>query len=182
MPSILKFDEWQNTAGVKRGTVLQTVSVFDNTHYTFNAGSANQVTFYNITGLSLNITPSSSTSRIMLIAHVTVGQAADSYNIYLRFARNGTGIASSDPRGVYTAGSTATTGFRTFGGSGSYQPTSLAMCFVDNPGTTSQVTYNIQACNSGGSGSPSYVNRTAALDTGWPQPGTSNLIAMEIQG
>lgn len=183
MPSILKFDEWQNTAGVKRGTVLQTVSVFDNTHYTFNAGSANQVTFYNITGLSLNITPTSSTSRILLMAHVSVGQVVDSYNIYLRFARNGTGIASSDSRGIYVAGGTATVGFRTFAaGSGAYQPTSLAMCFVDNPGTTSATTYNIQCCNSGGSGSPSYVNRTAAQDTAWPQAGTSNLIAMEIQG
>lgn len=179
MASILKFDEWQSTAGVKYGTVLQVVSAFDNTHYVFNAGSANQVTFYNITGLSLNITPRSTTSRILLLAHVSVAQANNGYNNYLRFARNGNGIASSEPRGLFTNGSTATVGWR---GNMDQQLVGMAMTYVDSPATTSQVTYNIQCCNSGGSSYPSYINRVISPDTTWQQPGTSNLIAMEIQG
>jgi hypothetical protein len=183
MASILKFDEWQNTAGVKYGTVLQVVSAFDNTHYVFNAGSSNQVTFYNVTGLSVNITPRSTTSRILLMASVGVGQTQDSYNIYLRFARNGTGIGTSDSRGIYVAGGSAMVGYRTFaGGSGNYSITALPMCFVDSPASTSQLTYNVQVCNSGGGTSPSYINRQQATDTTWAQAMASNIIAMEIQG
>lgn len=178
MASILKFDEWQSTAGIKRGTILQVVSAFDNTHYTFNAGAANQVTFYNITGLSLSITPTSSTSKILLISSVHVGQYADGYNIYLRLARNGNGIGTSESRGVYITGGTAMAGFRAFN---AYACTNLALSYVDSPATTSAVTYNVQCCNSGGSGYPSTVNRQYAQDTGWPQAGSSNLIAMEVQ-
>lgn len=178
MASILKFDEWQNTAGVKRGTVLQTVSVFDNTHYTFNAGSSSQVTFYNVTGLSVSITPSSATSKILLLASVMVGQYTDGFNIYLRLARNGTGIGLSDSRGIFVAGGTAMTGFRSFNG---YSITGLPLNFMDSPATTSAVTYTVQVCNSGGSSYPSYVNRQYTADTSWAQAGSSSLIAMEIQ-
>ncbi len=183
MASVLKFDEWQSTAGVKYGTVLQVVSAFDNTHYVFNAGSASQVTFYNITGLSVNITPRSTTSRILLMASVSVGQTQDAYNVYLRFARNGNGIGTSDSRGIYVAGGSAMVGYRSFaGGSGTYAPGALPMCFVDSPASTSQLTYNVQVCNSGGGSYPSYVNRQQATDTSWAQALASNLIAMEIQG
>jgi hypothetical protein len=178
MASILKFDEWQNTAGVKRGTVLQTLSVFDNTHYTFNAGSANQNTFYNVTGLSISITPSSATSKILLMASVCIGQYTDGYNIYLRLARNGTGIGTSDSRGIFLSGGTAMVGWRAFNG---YAMNGVPMNFMDSPATTSAVTYTVQVCNSGGSSYPSYVNRQHTADTNWPQAGSSNLIAMEIQ-
>lgn len=178
MASILKFDEWQNTAGVKRGTVLQVVSVFDNTHYVFNAGSSNQNTFYNVTGLSLSITPSSASNKILLLAAVTGGQYGNGYNGFARLARNGSGIALSDSRGIFISGGTATTGWRTVDGS---EICSNSMMFVDSPASTSAITYNVQVCNSGGSGYPSYVNRSHAPDTSWQQAGTSSLIAMEIQ-
>lgn len=183
MASVLKFDEWQSTAGVKYGTVLQVVSAFDNTHYVFNAGSTNQVTFYNITGLSVNITPRSTTSRILLLASVSVGQTQDAYNVYLRLARNGNGIGTSESRGLYVAGGSAMAGFRAFaGGSGTYSSATLPLTFVDSPASTSQLTYNVQLCNPGASTYPSYVNRHQGADTSWAQALSSNLIAMEIQG
>lgn len=178
MASILKFDEWQNTAGVKRGTVLQTVSVFDNTHYLFNAGSSNQVTFYNVTGLSLSITPSSATSKILLIAAVSGGQSGNAYNGFLRLARNGSGLGSSDSRGIYVSGGTAITGWRTVDSS---ELASSCMVFMDSPASTSAITYNVQACNSGGGSYPMSINRPVSTDTSWQQSGSSSLIAMEIQ-
>ncbi len=183
MASVLKFDEWQSTAGVKYGTILQVVSAFDNTHYVFNAGSANQVTFYNITGLSVNITPRSTTSKILLLASVSVGQHQDAYNVYLRLARNGTGIGTSESRGIYVNGGSAMAGFRSFaGGSGTFSTATLPLTFVDSPNSTSTQTYNVQLCNAGGGSYASYVNRQQATDTSWAQALSSNLIAMEIQG
>ena len=179
MASILKFDEWQSTAGVKRQTVLQVVSAFDNAHYVFNGGSANQTTFFNISGLSVSITPSSTSSRIVLIASVGVSQYGDGYNVFLRFARGSTGIGTSQSNGIYANGGSAMAGLRTFN---NYDQSNLAMCYVDSPATTSATTYNVQCCNSGGSGYPSYVNRLSATDTGWVQAMSSNLIAMEIAG
>jgi len=179
MASVLKFDEWQNTAGVKFGTVLQVVSAFDNTHYVFNAGSANQATFYNITGLSVNITPKSTTSRILIMASVSGGQASNAYNCFLRLARDGNGIGTSDPRGIYRAGGTAMAGWRTVDNT---ELSSASLLFVDSPASTSQVTYNVQVCNSGGGSYNTTINRPASTDTTWVQAGSSSIIAMEIQG
>lgn len=179
MASVLKFDEWQSTAGVKYGTILQVVSAFDNTHYVFNAGSANQVTFYNITGLSLNITPRSTSSRILIMASVSGGQTSNAYNGYIRLARNGTGIGTSESRGIYINGGSAMAGWRTVDNS---ELAHASLLFVDSPNTTSATTYNVQVCNSGGGSYATTINRGNATDTSWQQAGSSSIVAMEIQG
>jgi hypothetical protein len=50
------------------GGVLQVLSVFDNAQYTFVSGPSNQDTYFDIAGLTLTITPSSSSNRIMIIS------------------------------------------------------------------------------------------------------------------
>lgn len=179
--SILKTNEIQTTSGKKilgsTGSIIQTVSVFDNTQYTFSAGSANQDTYYDVSGLTVNITPSSSTSKIYVVASVTVGQANNAYNVYIRLYRGSTAIALGNSSGYKNAASAA---FRT-GGSGDYMPVTLPITYLDSPATTSSVNYNIKCCNSGGSSYYSYVNRMPALGTDWPQgPGGSSLTVMEI--
>lgn len=179
--SILKTNEIQTTAGKKilgsTGSILQVVTVFDNTQYVFSAGSANQDTYYDVAGLTVNITPSSSTSKIYAIASVTVGQSSDAYNVYIRLYRGSTAIALGNPSGFKNA---ASAGFRT-AGSGNYMPVTLPITYIDSPGTTSSVNYNIKCCNSGGSSYYSYVNRQPAFDTTWVQcPGGSSLTVMEI--
>jgi hypothetical protein len=179
MASILKCSEFQDLAGVKYGTILQVVSAFDNTHYVFNAGSANQVTYYNITGLSVNITPKSTSSRILLLASVSGGQSSNAYNGYIRLARNGNGIGTSDSRGIYVAGGSAMAGWRTVDNS---ELAHASLLFVDSPNTTSATTYNVQVCNSGGGSYTTTINRGNATDTSWQQAGSSSIVAMEIQG
>jgi len=179
--STLRTNAIQTTAGKpilnSTGSILQVVSTFDNTQYTFSAGSPNQDIYYDIGGLTLNITPSSANSKILVMAAVTVNQTSDAYNIYLRLYRGATALALGNSSGFKNA---ATAGFRT-AGSGNYMPTTLPITFLDSPATTSSVNYNIKCCNSGGGTYPSYINRQSAFDTSWVQcPGGSTLTLMEI--
>lgn len=163
-------------ARLPTGSVLQVVSVNDTTQYVFNSGSSSQTTYYNISGMVASITPSSSSSKILLMANITAGQASNTYNAFFRAQRNGTTI------GVGVAGAypgTSTTAMRT--SDGGEIGTSLIL-YLDSPGTTSAVSYQIQICNSGGSASPSYVNRPQNASTGWEQTGASSIILMEIAG
>ena len=158
------------------GSVLQVVSVNDTTQYVFNSGSSNQTTYYNISGMVASITPISSSSKILLIANITAGQANNTYNAFFRAQRNGTTI------GVGVAGSypgTATTAMRTSDGG---EIGTNMITYLDSPSSTSAVSYQIQICNAGGSGSPSYVNRPQNSSTGWEQSGASSIILMEIAG
>lgn len=166
------------TQGIPRvalpvGSILQVVSTFDNTQYTFNSGSTSQTTYYDIAGLTATITPTSSTSKFLLIANITTGQTSGSYNNFLRFYRNSTAIALGNPSGFLAA---STGGFRAFDGS---QIGNISMSFLDSPATSSSITYNIKICNSGGSVSPSYINRPVSY-TGWEQTGSSSFTVLEV--
>ena len=164
------------TTSLAAGTILQVVSTFDNTQYVFNSGSTNQTTYYSISGLTATITPSSTSSKILLIGSVSAGQQSNSYNNYLRFYRNSTAVGIGNPTN-YNAGATGS--YRSNDGSAMG---TIAMSFLDSPATTSAITYSIQICNSGGGSYPSYINRCANNNTGWEQSGASNFIVMEIAG
>jgi hypothetical protein len=181
--STLKTNAIQTVAGKpilnSTGSILQVVSVFDNTQYVFSTGSANQSTYYDVTGLTVNITPSSVSSKILILSATTVNQTSDAYNIYIRLYRGSTAIALANSTGYLAA---ASAGFRT-AGSGNYMPTTLPINFLDSPATTSTVNYNIKCCPSGGSSYPSYINRMSAVASDWPQgPGGSTITLMEISG
>jgi hypothetical protein len=162
------------TARLPSGTVLQVLSVTDTTQTVFNSGSGGQTIFYDISGLSLTITPRSSTSKILIMADIAVGQASNSYNAHFRMSR---GIT---PIGVGANGSyigSSTTGFRSSDGS---ELGSASINYLDSPETTSATIYKVQICNTGGSGYPSYYNRPANASTGWELTGSSTLTIMEI--
>ena len=164
------------SSALPAGTVLQVVSVNDTTQYVFNSGSSGQTTYYNISGMVASITPRSTSNKILLIVNITAGQANNTYNAFFRAQRNGTTI------GVGVAGGyigTATTAMRTSDGG---EIGTNMITYLDSPASTSAVSYQIQVCNAGGSGSPSYVNRPQNGSTGWEQSGASSITLMEIAG
>jgi hypothetical protein len=156
------------------GSILQVVSVNDSTQYTFNSGSSNQNTYYNISGLVASITPKFSTSKILILADITAGQANNSYNAFFRTTRNGSVIGVGS-YGSYSG--TSTTAFRSSDGG---EIGTASINYLDSPATTSSVTYQIQICNAGGSSYPSYVNRPANGNTGWEQSGASTITLLEV--
>ena len=167
------------SAAIGTGAVLQSVTVFDNTRYVFNSGSSNQITFYDISGLQVSITPKSSTSKFLLLGMVSGGQATNAYNAFFRFNRNGTPIGSGGDTSV-KSGSTAMVAFRA-ADDGAWQGT-VPMIFLDSPETSSAIIYKIQICNAGGSSFSSFVNRAATIDTSWQQGSASSLTVLEIAG
>ena len=119
------------------GSVLQVVSV--NKVNAFTTTSSSPV---DVTGLSVNITPSSATSKILVLAQI-YGSSETATGFYVNLVRNSTnlniGTAGSGP-GNSTVGS--------YFASGSLWSTSPIM-FLDSPATTSATTYKIQLFNSG---------------------------------
>jgi len=113
----------------------------------------NQMTMTNITGLTVNITPSSTNSKILLIAYVNL--AADTAVPFWQFARNGTGIALGTSSGYQHN----TTGFlynaTTTSG---YALTAIGANHLDSPSTTSQITYSCQ-WKSSSANTTVYINR-----------------------
>jgi hypothetical protein len=131
-----------------------------------NVFSTTSATFVDITDLSVSITPSATTSKILVFSTVALGQ--NTGDGLLRLMRDSTAIA---------AGTSGTGIFNGFGmSSASYQNQffSSTVTFLDSPATTSATTYKIQGvCNTG----TLYVNRRG-VDTTYG--GFSTITVMEI--
>jgi len=122
------------------GAVLQVVSTTKTD--SFSSASASYV---DITGLSVSITPTSSTSKILVLATVMVGNAGG--NAALNLVRNSTNIAQSTSG---TANETAAVDYQA-----SYKAITYPILYLDSPATTSATTYKIQL---GGESPTRYIN------------------------
>jgi hypothetical protein len=119
------------TAKMPTGSVLQVVSATKTD--TFTTSSATAV---DVTGLSVNITPTSATSKILVLAHIDGGGTLDTA-IYINLVRNSTAIS------VGTGGSSFNSTVGSFNGASNLY-TTHPIVFLDSPSTTSSTTYKIQ--------------------------------------
>jgi hypothetical protein len=158
-----------SNTGFPAGSVLQVVSTTKID--TFSSATVNAWT--DITGLSVSITPTSASNKILVMASVQGINTAS--NAYLRLVRGSTGIGvgtTSGSRSAVSSSNIIGSGTNSLGGS-SFQ-------FLDSPATTSSTTYKIQFITDVAT---TYVNRTSsdvdALYTGRSQ---STITVMEIKG
>ncbi len=150
-------------AVVGTGKILQVMQATKN-----NAFSTTSATFVDVTDLSVSITPSATTSKILVFSSVTIGQVTG--DGLVRLMRDSTAIAAGTTgTGIYNGfGMTATTY--------NNQYFTSSVTFLDSPTTTSATTYKIQGvCNTG----TLYVNRRGADTT---YGGFSSITVMEISG
>jgi len=135
------------------GTVLTTAtpgSVLQILNTTFNTGVTTDSSSYTDTGLSLSITPSKSTSKILVIATGFFVGGTSSTWCFGQLVRNSTAICLG----------TGATHNCTWGVAGSQAINSGAtISYLDSPATTSAVTYKIQFKSGDGSGYPVGFNR-----------------------
>jgi hypothetical protein len=158
-------------ARLPAGSVLQVVSTTKSDTFSSSAAS-----FTDITGLSVSITPTSATSKVLVTAQVTTSNdsGAGSTYVSLRFVRDATAVGVGD-----TAGSRirATSQIQTVA-TGTAQ--SGMLHFYDSPATTSATTYKIQLYNQN-TGVPSYINRSSTdSDSAVYARTTSTITVMEI--
>lgn len=161
-------------SGVSLGKVLQVVSATKSDTYAANGGLR---TFYDITGLSLSITPASTSNKILVLATIHGQGTPDVSRFAFRLVRGSTAIGIGD-----AAGSRARVSTRAlYDGSGrSIEATSIN--FLDSPSTTSATTYKIQGYQTEGTGTH-YINRSSADSDSADYPRTiSTITAMEIAG
>jgi hypothetical protein len=125
-------------AALPTGSVLQVVQTYFTTSF-----STTSTSYVDVTGLSSSITPTSSSSKILVM--LTAG--VDSYNTQLMMAmtRNGSLIGQS------TAGSTFNGIGSWWGNNSGSQNSTVATNYLDSPATTSSTTYQVQVCRNGGS-------------------------------
>jgi hypothetical protein len=156
------------------GGILQVVSTAKTDIF-----STTSATFVEVTGLSATITPKSTSSKILVLAQVSMGGADGAGAGAFKITKGGTDIYLGDESSSRT---------RAVGGSYSYSNTSLSIVsnsanFLDSPSTTSAVTYRVEVAIT--ADSTVRVNFGSA-DSGVNSPaatrGASSITLLEVAG
>lgn len=154
------------------GHIIQVVSTFKNDVFTTTSNS-----YVDITGLSVAITPSSTSSKILILSSIGWGNSVSSeafapFQLVKVVGGTASNIAEpSDTSQTYPA----TVGECNPNGNAQWSLQRVAFQFLDSPATTSAVTYKWQIFASGSS--TTHINRRAQ-DTSMPT--TSSITAMEV--
>ena len=125
--------KWAAPAG-GGGKVLQVVQATTNTSTTINS------TTYSDTTISASITPTASTSKILVMANCLMSlDSSNQGNVYgaLQIVRGSTAVFTQS-----TSGGAQSFAFSGFNG---FIATTLPITYLDSPATTSSTTYKIQA-------------------------------------
>jgi hypothetical protein len=133
-------------ARLPTGSVLQVLSTPKTD--TFSTAS---LSFVDITGLSVAITPSAASSKILIIVGLSLGATAGSFSAQPRLMRDSTAIFVGD-----AAGSRTQAAMMYEAAAAASIPGSIV--FLDSPATTSATTYKMQLRSNNGSFNV-YVNR-----------------------
>lgn len=146
------------------GKILQVKQTFKNDTASTSSGS-----FSDISGLTVSITPSATSSKILYSGHLYLGFSGAEGNFRLTRTVGGTAteignssVVDDDADGAFA-----------IGGGSQYTPATFS--FLDSPNTTSAITYGLKWHMHSGT---MYLNRT--WDNGWFH-GASSITAMEIK-
>jgi hypothetical protein len=135
------------------GKVLQVVTAFKSDTF-----AASDSAYQDITGLSVSITPSSATSKVLVMMTVTGSHQPSIADAVLRLVRDSTAIAVANTAGDRTLATVSLMG------PSSTSTDSTAFTFLDSPATTSATTYKVQGTGNGATPKGFYINR-GSLDT-----------------
>jgi len=160
-------------ARLPAGSVLQVVSTTKT-----NTASTTSTSFTDVTGLTATITPSSATSKILVMASVMASKGAtDASTIFLAFAGGGTSayVGDSSSSRIRTVSASRYTDANS---NIANLMVPVSMLYLDAPNTTSATTYSVQFRVSSGTG---YVNQSAEDgDSSAFGRGASTITVMEI--
>ena len=153
------------------GSVLQVVQTVKTD--TFSSSTTNS--WVDITGLSVSITPSSSSNKILVMAQVMAAGAVTTNNVLLRLVRDSTAI---------DVGATASNRVPSFActqaSNDNNNANNVNASYLDSPATTSSTTYKIQAWSNSAT---MYINRSPNdTDASYAPRGASTITVLEIKG
>jgi len=154
------------------GKLLQTIMVEKTDTASHSAGS----TVQDISGMTVNITPSSTSSKILVTSTVQICATTGGYSFALYLMRDSTNLSIGDASSNRTRA--------TFGGlsnaNNDYDLRPFTISYLDSPNTTSQVTYKWRWNNPYHS-TAMYLNRPEGFaDGSYSVMTSSNIIVQEI--
>lgn len=152
--------------------VLQVVSsTKTDTFSTTTTGS-----WIDVTGLSVSITPTSSSSKIMIFGRLTGAGTSGTTRLQMRLVRDSTAISIGDA----SSNRLQVSGGELYYGADNSTLSNTTITFLDSPATTSSTTYKLQIRNGNATGTI-YVNRIESNPDNNSTPvSTSSITVMEI--
>ena len=185
MSSILKVDQLQDSGGnnlvTSNGSGVITSSAFGKVLQvvqTVKTDTQSTTGQTYVDGMTLNITPSSTSSKILIFASANIGISDAGLRAMTRLMRDSTAIFIGDSAGSRSRDSWQGGSFSTASSQ------SINHTFLDSPNTTSQVTYKFQfKSETSNNAYIVYLNRSHvdSDSTGYGR-GASSITAMEISG
>ena len=164
------------TTNPKAGNILQVAQAAKTDTQT----QTNTTTFLEVTGMTVSITPSSSSNKILVQGKVSIGGSSETDRSGFRLVRTVSGASDVYPFIADAVGSRARF---TSGPTGSYNQfqntvVETPFFFLDSPSTTSAVSYKIECYHAAGN---LFINRSSEdQDSANNGRGTSIIVAMEV--
>ena len=142
--------------------------------------SANTNTYVDITGMSVTITPTSATNKILIMYTVGVSNSTPGATIHIRLYRGATSIGQGDASGNRLGDSLI---WRPNATQYNFDIGPLSSSFIDSPNTTSAITYKLAATLGATYSGTFYLNRPYD-DGNFDYVGrtASTITVMEISG
>jgi len=165
------------------GKVLQVVST--NKTDTFASTTNSTITYTDITGMSVSITPASASNKILVMCDVEIATGGSGLADIMRSLKivkviSGTETNSS-PIGDTNSSDTRATASNIRSIFDKNGISRINIHYLDSPNTTSAITYKLQFLSTGGQGGSIFVNRTTDTPNGYGV-GASTITAIEIAG
>jgi len=158
-------------ADLPAGSVLQVVSTTK-----VDTFSSSSTSYTDVTGLSVTITPTSSSSKILVLARVAMGNSANLSTSRGQVLRGSTAIG-----GGTAAGSRSSGAFQYRATTGLSEPVN-SFIELDSPATTSATTYKVQVASESGGVTTINFGRTDNFDNAMTARLASTITLMEVAG
>ena len=145
---VLQADSAQ-ALGLKWATPSSSAVVQVKSFTTSSSTTVNSTTFTS-TGLTLSITPTSASNKILIFGQMAIYYYVDSGNYQgagLRIVRDATNVYSSEP-----GEASSFDNFKREAAGNMFLGLPLAYSYLDSPATTSATTYTLQTCRQAGAG------------------------------
>ena len=156
------------------GHVLQVVNVIKTDTWTYSGST----TFQDITGLAATITPTSSSSKILVQVNININGSERYHGA--RLLRGSTIIGAGDTSSNRSSVSISS-GSNQDESHNAYVMRNSSFLFLDSPSTTSATTYKVQAVSTQSAGATTYVNRIQTDgDSAWSHRGSSTITLTEV--
>ena len=154
------------------GKILQVVQTVK-TAVSSRGGSSGTDTLAAIPNFSVDITPSATSSKILVLVNIKQGSTSFGYARYQLY-RDSTPIYLGDTVSGKTSLSSFSVVTNVFG------MNFVTENFLDSPNTTSQITYQVYWGGRTDSGKIAYLNRTSHDSGGYAVRTASSITAMEV--